>query len=132
MALKTLQKNDLIEQKLISKAKLYYPKDNILYKTLKKYYNYQTIYNKISSLKRDKLEVYLYGSYASGENKEDSDIDLFVISTNKDILEEMYEKTKDLNKEVNIIVKTPIEYAKMEKQSPSFYNSLNKTKIRLI
>lgn len=131
-SLKTLQENDLIEQKLISKAKLYYAKDNILFKTLKKYYNYQTIYNKISSLKKDNLEIYLFGSYASGENKEDSDVDLLVICNNKQIVAEIDKKTKDLNKETQIIFKTLIEYAKMEKESPSFYSSINKTKIRLI
>jgi len=131
-SLKTLINNQLIERRVLSKAKLYYPIINERYLTLKKFYNYQTIFNLISDLKQDNLEIYLYGSYAQGENKENSDIDLLVIGNNDKIVNELDKKTKVLNKEINIIFKTYISYTKMEKESPSFYNSINKTKIRLI
>jgi len=132
LAIKTLLQNELIEQRILGKAKLYYPNINPRYITIKKFYNYQTVFNLIKDLKQENQEVYLYGSYALGENNENSDIDILIIGNNDKIINEVNKKTKVLNKEVNIIFKNHIDYAKMEKDSPSFYNSINKTKVRLI
>jgi len=64
-------------------------------------------------------KIILFGSCARGENIEDSDIDLMIISHNKDeIKDKLYQFKKLLLKP---IIKTPIEFEDLEKKDSTFY-----------
>jgi predicted nucleotidyltransferase len=75
---------------------------------------------KISSLS-DK--IILFGSVSRGEDLLDSDIDLFIISRNKDELNKLINPT---NEKIKAIIKTPTETQEFSKKEPMFYSEVIK------
>lgn len=81
-------------------------------------------------------EVILFGSYAKGNQREDSDIDLLIISESK---ERFFERQatvrrllRDLKKRIPVspIVLTPDEIEERKKHEDQFINEILKTGIR--
>ena len=81
-------------------------------------------------------EVILFGSYAKGNQREDSDIDLLIISDSK---ERFFERQatvrrllRDLKKRIPVspIVLTPDEIEERKKHEDQFINEILKTGIR--
>lgn len=75
------------------------------------------------------INVFVYGSAARGENTETSDIDLLIVGD--------YEKQKQLNKllkdsQIKIVFFTPFEYAELARKDKPFYESIERSKIKLI
>lgn len=77
---------------------------------------------------------YLYGSAARGEDSEDSDIDLLIIAgQDKEIIFKALGKLRyNLNREVNPIIYTRMEYSKLPMTDKAFFEAFEKDKIRLI
>jgi len=63
--------------------------------------------------------IILFGSMAKGENDLDSDVDLLVISRNKNRPAE--ELSRMLGREVNLIVFTPAEWSRQASTNRAFY-----------
>jgi len=63
--------------------------------------------------------IILFGSYAKGENDEESDIDILIISLSKD--KPIIELTKLLKHDVNLISFTPAQWSKQAKTNRAFY-----------
>jgi len=63
--------------------------------------------------------IILFGSYAKGENDEESDIDILVISLSKDA--PSAELTRLLKRDVNIVSFTPGEWSEQAKTNRAFY-----------
>ena len=77
---------------------------------------------------KDQAEVYLYGSCARGENTEESDIDILVVTNI-----ERREITKHLkNEKTKIMIFTPLEYSMLYKQDKPFYERVERDEIRVI
>ncbi|MBN1377461.1 nucleotidyltransferase domain-containing protein [Candidatus Woesearchaeota archaeon] len=100
---------------------------NPLYKLKKQFYNIRKIYeSKVIEFLNDKLNypiIILFGSYAKAENHKDSDIDLFVICTEKKELKlEKYESV--LNAEIQLFLHTQEEFKKLQKKSPELINNV--------
>jgi len=72
--------------------------------------------------------VILYGSCASGTNIEGSDLDLFVVSTKRDVVQEIISSFPvDAYygfSEIRAVVKTPAEWAALEEKDPVFHNEI--------
>jgi len=96
-----LSKENVVDYKENGKNKTYFLKKTIeaksnvfsaenykLNKLLRKYSNFRRIVEKIQKDKRIKLAI-LFGSYAKGIAKNDSDIDIYIETTNKKIKEEI-------------------------------------------
>ena len=96
-----LSKENVVDYKKNGKNKTYFLKKTIeaksnvfsaenykLNKLLRKYSNFRRIVEKIQKDKRIKLAI-LFGSYAKGIAKNDSDIDIYIETTNKKIKEEI-------------------------------------------
>ncbi len=74
----------------------------------------------------------LYGSYAEGSYDTNSDLDLLVISQNKDLDTSYLKKLEtDVGKEVKIEVFSPGEWRAMERRQNNFYNSVIKSSVLL-
>lgn len=130
--LKTLLGYNFIELKQISSKNYYISKENSLFISYKKTYNLTKIITLLNGINKEGYELYLFGSYAEATNKEKSDIDLLLIGKDRSLINLITTKLKSLNKEINIIFKTPVEFAKYAKDSKAFYKEFNRTKIRLI
>lgn len=78
------------------------------------------------------LNVSIYGSYASGEYCEKSDVDLLVISRNKTFDDLFIEKFQSkIKKEVNVTKFTLSEWTKIRELKDPFYNEIEKNNFSL-
>ncbi len=126
-----LQKGSWIKMRSLGSTNLYsLERENPLVKQFK-------ILNVISSLqplkKITSSKIYLYGSAARGEEKEESDIDLLVIGEVKEelICRQIISFLPKIKKEIKIQVFRPLEWAEMEVKDSPFYERVEKDKIQL-
>ena len=96
------------------------------------------------------LQIYMYGSAARGEDKEDSDVDLLVVSDYLDsggravskkrsrevvgdrIIFEIGELSKKIKREIKPLFFTSSEWINMEKKDKAFYERVEKDKIEIL
>jgi len=86
-------------------------------KQLKTVLNVLRLRDVVAKMRVMSEKVILFGSASRGENTGDSDIDLFVVSQNTQVVEKIIKNTK-LN--IQLIVKTPVKYGEQEKKEPHF------------
>jgi len=67
----------------------------------------------------------LFGSSAEGTNTEDSDIDLLIVSNQKEDVNNMFNKFRSGHK-IQLILKSPQEYISLEKKEPIFFSEIEK------
>lgn len=73
-------------------------------------------------------EIYLYGSAARGEGLEDSDLDILVVGREREVIG----KVKAIDERIKVSFFTPLEWAKMAREDPAFYERVERDKIRLV
>ncbi len=78
-------------------------------------------------------EIYLYGSAARGEDTEKSDIDLLIIGAKKpgDIVGKIERLSEKFGKPINFKLFTELEWSRLVKSDPAFYERVEKDKIQL-
>lgn len=95
---------------------------------LKRFLNFIVLSERLKGLKEDwMLGLGVYGSFASGENREDSDIDVWVFARKEELLKSarLKRKISELtDREVDLIVLTPSRLSRLQKEDPIFYYSL--------
>ena len=133
-SLKFLVKSEFLEFKRIGVTKLYrVRKEDVVIKQFK-------ILNtllKLAPLKEiSKIygcEIFLYGSAARGEDTEKSDIDLLVIGRveKEKLKDDIARNLRKLGKEIKIQFFSQIEWAGRERKDKSFYERVEKDKIRI-
>ena len=67
--------------------------------------------------------IILFGSASRGEQTFNSDIDVFVLTNNKPEVQRIITKSRRRVK-INVITKTPSEWAAMEVREPEFYQQI--------
>lgn len=77
----------------------------------------------LAKLKKSSQKVILFGSVSRGEQTAGSDIDLFILSADKNETRKILEKTSR-NLQIKAIIKTGSEWAEMEMQEPEFYQEI--------
>ena len=79
----------------------------------------------VLKLKNDSRKIILFGSASRGEQTFDSDIDLLVLTNNR---EKLQSELKKINSKLKIraIVKNQSEWSEMEIKDPVFYSEVNK------
>jgi predicted nucleotidyltransferase len=118
--IKQLEKEQLIIKKDIYGKKLWFGnRDSIQFKTYKKFDTIRVINeSKIIKYLDEKLNIptiILYGSHTRGEDRKESDIDLFIITPSKNRIEiEKFEKI--IGKKLHIITNNESEFEKLNKE----------------
>jgi len=79
----------------------------------------------LNPLKELALTIVLFGSRAAGEDSPDSDIDIFIVSREAEKIKSILLKGV-LKDKIQLIVKTPQEYAGFEKKEPVLYAEITK------
>ena len=77
--------------------------------------------------------VYLYGSAARGEDAEDSDIDILLIGkvNREDIIRDINRISEKIQRNINVQIFSPLEWAQMAKKDAAFYERVEKDKAEL-
>jgi len=75
----------------------------------------------LSALKKYSQKIILFGSASRGEQTLNSDLDLFVLSTDKKKVKAVLEKT---GSRIQPIIKTPGEWSELEITEPEFYREI--------
>lgn len=128
-ALDTLKKEGLLQKKERANASFYsLNTENPRCIELKKARNIDKILKSgiVKRLEQQNptiISITLFGSYAKGENTDQSDIDLLIISQKKTD----YTTTELDGTEINIMQYTPAEWSRKAQQDKPFYNEIIKT-----
>ncbi|CUX77521.1 nucleotidyltransferase domain-containing protein [Thermococcus chitonophagus] len=95
---------------------------------LKRFLNFLILYPKLSQLKEDWIKsLGVYGSFSRGENRRDSDVDIWIYAEKEDIMKsaKLQRKLRDvLERNVDLLVLTPEKVKRLKKDDPIFYYSL--------
>lgn len=69
-------------------------------------------------------KIILFGSASRGEDLKNSDIDLFVVAHDFKEIDKLIKKYS-IDRKIQVIIRTPIDYIKLEEIDPIFYNEIN-------
>jgi predicted nucleotidyltransferase len=125
-ALNDLAKANLVNRQQKGKTYLYTINDeNPVVKQLKILRTIMNLMRLIKKLKQKSSKIILYGSSSRGEDTEDSDIDLFIVTNLIEDIEKIVQRNKHYKK-VQPIIRKPLKYIEMEKTDPTFYQEIEK------
>jgi predicted nucleotidyltransferase len=128
--LNELKKEGILERN----GRAYYLKKNALTKAIKILLNLETL--KWEDLTAEWIEsAALYGSWASGTNTEESDVDLWIKTDKRpspNQINQLYKKLKiKTSSEVDILILTPEKLESIKKTDTPFYHSLKRSSLLL-
>jgi len=128
--LKTLAKLEFLSKR--NKGRMILYKLNSENQVVKELKRLKIISLLVPEFKGMNVEVYLYGSCARGESKEDSDIDIIVMGKQtREIIDNIGKIEKKIGKKIKPSFYTQMEWGKMSREDPAFYERVEKDKIRL-
>jgi len=124
-----LRQTGLLEMERKGRTELYHiVSENPVLRTFKVLNTLISIEPLVERLRVVTRRVALYGSCASGTNIERSDLDLLIVSTKKDDVQDIIaDFPNDAYygfSEIRAIVKTPAEWEALEEQDPVFHNEI--------
>jgi len=123
-ALRDLYKTKLVKKQKRGKISFYSISfDHPIVKQLKVLKTMVNLEPLIEKNKKLSKKIILYGSCSRGENTSESDIDLFVVTNNSNLISKVMNKNK-ISKRIKLIVRSPLEYIEMEKTDPTFYKEV--------
>ena len=85
--------------------------------------NVATLESIVNKLRPFTDRVVLFGSCAKGEDTQESDVDLLVVSRDKDHIRSLIPETKAKRK-IQLLLKTPQEYVQLENKEPVFFKEI--------
>jgi len=126
IALRELFKANLVERSIKGKTHLYQvDSHDPLIKQFKVISTIVELYPLIKNLQDLSQQIILFGSTSRGENLEDSDIDLFILTRAQEEVRKIIKKFKSHHK-IKAILKNSSSYAKLEKEDPTFYREIQR------
>ncbi len=122
-------KKELAKKEKLGNLSLYFiEQTNLLVKQEKILRTIECLKPLLKQLNKWSQKIILYGSAAFGKNMVESDIDLLVLSNEKDKVYEIFSKSKLKNK-VKLVVKNFLEWVEIKEKDQFFFNQLNKGKV---
>jgi predicted nucleotidyltransferase len=133
--LKTLASYRLLNESWKGGLKIYaLNKDSPVVRQMKILLNVAAVNDAVKSFAGQDFELYLFGSAARGEDDRLSDIDVLIIGKVDDqTVVQVEESIKNaLDREVNPVVKDPLEYSQLARTDRVFYENLQRDRIRIL
>ena len=126
IALRELVETDLVKRSTKGKTHLYQVDSrDPLVKQFKVVGSIAKLYPLIKKLKNSSQQIILFGSASRGENLEDSDIDLFILTRAEEDARKTIKKFNRHNK-IKAILKNSSSFAKLETEDPTFYQEIHR------
>lgn len=124
LSLRELVKEGLVKREKRGKIFLYsVDHTQPVIKQLKVLKNIEILDPLVNKVKGLSEKIILFGSCARGEDALKSDIDLFVLTNSPGEVEGLLKKHK-LSKGLQLIIRTPVAFAEMEKKEPVFFEEV--------
>jgi predicted nucleotidyltransferase len=115
----------LVSRERRGKMWFYFLNKTPLFKYYRIYENLVELTELVNTLKPFSQKIILYGSTASGEDTAESDIDLFILTEQKDkVLKEI--RAFKTEREIKPVVQTVSEYVISKKKDKAFYEEVSK------
>lgn len=133
--LNSLVRAGLLVEKVKAGSKFYSAMDeNPVLKQLKILIMVSRLYDLTRGFKNYDIEMFLFGSTAKGEDTENSDIDLLVITgEDRRVINDLIDRLKSiLDRDVNPVIYSPLEYASLYNKEKAFYDQIERNKIRVL
>jgi len=125
-ALKELAKDKLVLQEKKGRMSFYsVDLNDPVIRRLKCTENVSLLKPLVEQLKKISQKIILFGSFAEGTNIEESDIDLFVLSNQPDIVQRIIQKSS-LAEKIQPVIKKPAEFIGFDKKKPLFYQEIER------
>ena len=126
IALRQLVKSGFVTRSIKGRTHLYQADTrNCLIKQFKVLESVAGLYPLIEKIKNVSQQIILFGSAARGENLEDSDIDLFILTRAGDEIRAVIKKS-DKSSKIKAVVKTPYSFAELERKDSVFYQEITR------
>ncbi len=126
IALRELVGAGLVKRSIKGKTYLYQVDfHNPLVKQLKVIESIVQFYPLIKKLEKVSQQIILFGSTSRGENLEDSDIDLFILTRAEEEVRKIIKKY-NRHKKIKAILKNSSSLAKLEREDPIFYQEIQR------
>jgi len=132
--LKLLVDENILHLKRIGVTNLYsLNNENMIIKQLKILFTLSDLGQLKQLSKKYESELYIFGSSSRGENVEQSDIDLLIIGKpdKNNLLGEIKKISEKIKREINPQIFSNQEWAMMARKDPSFYERVEKDKVKL-
>jgi predicted nucleotidyltransferase len=127
-ALNSLEKQGMLDPERIGRTKLYRsrPSDPI-FRTFRVFNTLLSLDPLVEAVKGISRQIILFGSCATGDFASSSDLDLFVVSEEKQkILTRVSAFERKFGREIRPIIMDQIEWMKLEAGSPEFFDELSR------
>ncbi len=125
--LKLIERYGVTRKKYAGRTHLYsLNRDNPVVKQIKILYNVSRLIPELSSIRYS--EIYLFGSASRGEDDGHSDIDILVIGKDSSVIK----KIRKIEKKIKVTYFTPMDWSRMSRKDPAFYERVEKDKIELV
>jgi len=121
-------KEGLLKKVKLGNLSFYVLAENPLVKQEKILRTLELIEPLVNQLKEVCQKIILYGSQAAGEGTSKSDIDLLIISHQKDKVYKIFSRAKIKNK-VNLLVKNFLEWTQLKQKDKFFSREVEKGKV---
>jgi len=100
--------------------------DHPLVRRFKVFLNILNLFPFLEDLRKVVDKIILYGSSTEGSNKEDSDIDILVVSERSTGDIQRILKKYGLEEKVQLVLKTRAEYLALKEKEPVFYDEVHR------
>jgi len=126
-SLSLLEKSGILVSQNMGKTKLFRLESfNPIIKTFKILNTLLILEPLTQALKKNSRRIILYGSYSTGTFTSESDLDLFIVSEEKEKVVNTIDSLKrKTNLDIRPFIKSLIEWIILEKEDPEFYNEVN-------
>jgi len=127
-ALNSLEKHGILDPERVGKTKLYRSRESDpILRTFRIFNTLLALEPLVEVMKDFSRQVILFGSYATGNFTSSSDLDLFVVSEEKQkILTRINAFERKCGLDIRPIIMDQIEWMKLETGSPEFFDELGR------
>lgn len=120
--------NLLVREKLGNLSIYFVDPNNALNRQLKVVRTLELLNPLIEKLKDFTKKIILFGSTAEGTDTPESDIDLFILTSEKDEVQEIISGAKT-GRKIQAIIKNFLEFVEMKEKDQFFYEEINKGRV---
>ena len=127
-ALLTLEKAQLLSFRSVGKTKLFELEERVFPAEINSFRILNTVLilePLVGFLKNDSRRIILYGSYAKGTFTQESDLDLFIVSDEREaVLSQLNDFMRNIEIDIRPVIIGSLEWMNLEKADPEFFREV--------